>query len=135
MLFENSRCILINEKKLESFNFFSVCKIFAISNALQHLEENMNTSVKAVGFTMDPKQSEMVDSKLKRISYAEDLIIDLMMHIKLDKKFSFDTTVNFRWGASAHVTGEDYDFGAALNSMMDVLDNKIKKEKDKIQGR
>ena len=108
----------------------------------------MNTSVKAVGFTMDPIVSSdiigsnlgaLVDGQLtevlKRISYAEDLIIDLMMHIKLDKKFSFDTTVNFRWGASAHVTGEDYDFGAALNSMMDVLDNKIKKEKDKIQGR
>lgn len=95
----------------------------------------MNTSVKAVGFTMDPKQSEMVETKLKRIAYAEDLIIDLLINVKLDKEFVFDTTVNFRWGVSAHVTGEDRDFGAALNAMMDVLDNKIKKEKDKIQGR
>ena len=95
----------------------------------------MTPSINAIGFTLDKNQSDLIDTKLKRISYAEDLIIDLMMHIKLDKKFSFDTTVNFRWGASAHVTGEDYDFGAALNSMMDVLDNKIKKEKDKIQGR
>lgn len=93
----------------------------------------MTTSVKAVGFTLEQKQSEMIDSKIKRISYAEDLIVDLLMHIKHDKAYSFDTTVNFRWGAQAHVTGEDYDFAAALNKMMDVLDNKIKKEKDKVQ--
>ena len=95
----------------------------------------MTTSINAVGFTLDQKQSEMIDSKLKRIAYADDLIIDLIMKIKHDKAYSFDTTVNFRWGTLAHVTGEDYDFGAALNKMMDVLDNKVKKEKDKIQGK
>ena len=93
----------------------------------------MTTSVKAVGFTLEQKQSDMIDSKLKRISYADDLIVDLIMHVKHDKAYSFDTTVNFRWGTQAHVTGEDFDFGAALNKMMDVLDNKIKKEKDKVQ--
>lgn len=95
----------------------------------------MTTSINAVGFTLDQKQSEMIDSKLKRIAYADELIIDLIMKIKHDKAYSFDTTVNFRWGTQAHVTGEDYDFGAALNKMMDVLDNKVKKEKDKIQGK
>lgn len=95
----------------------------------------MTTSINAVGFTLDQKQSEMIDSKLKRIAYADDLIIDLIMKIKHDKAYSFDTTVNFRWGTQAHVTGEDYDFGASLNKMMDVLDNKVKKEKDKIQGK
>ena len=93
----------------------------------------MTTSVKAVGFKKKKKASEMIDSKLKRISYADDLIVDLIMHVKHDKAYSFDTTVNFRWGTQAHVTGEDFDFGAALNKMMDVLDNKIKKEKDKVQ--
>ena len=95
----------------------------------------MTTSINAVGFTLDQKQADMIDSKLKRIAYADDLIIDLIMKIKHDKAYSFDTTVNLRRGTQAHVTGEDYDFGAALNKMMDVLDNKVKKEKDKIQGK
>ncbi|MCR5437067.1 MAG: HPF/RaiA family ribosome-associated protein [Treponema sp.] len=95
----------------------------------------MTKSINAVGFTLDQKQSDMIESKLKRISYADDLIIDLIMRIKHDKEYSFDTTVNFRWGAQAHVDGKDFDFGAALNKMMDVLDNKIKKEKDKVQGK
>lgn len=93
----------------------------------------MTTSVKAVGFSLEKKQSELIDSKLKRIAYASDLIVDLVISIKHDKGYVFDATMNFRWGTSAHVSGDDYDFGAALNKMMDVLDNKVKKEKDKIQ--
>ena len=96
-------------------------------------ETKMTPSINAVGFTLEQKQSDMIDTKLKRIAYAEDLIVDLNMKIKHDKEYSFDTTVNFKWGTQAHVSGVDYDFGAALNKMMDVLDNKIKKEKDKVQ--
>jgi len=40
---------------------------------------------------------------------------------------------NFRWGGNAHVSSEDFDFAAGVNKLMDVLDQKIKKEKDKIQ--
>ena len=95
----------------------------------------MTPSINAVGFTLEKKQSEMIESKLKRIGYADDLIVDLIIKIKHEKEYSFDTTVNFKWGTQAHVTGQDFDFGAALNKMMDVLDNKIKKEKDKVQGK
>ncbi|MDE5775257.1 MAG: HPF/RaiA family ribosome-associated protein [Treponemataceae bacterium] len=93
----------------------------------------MNKTVNAVGFELEQKQSDMIEKKLKRLDYAEDLVIDLILRVKHDKRYSFDTTVNFRWGAQAHVSGEDYDFAAALNKMMDVLDNKINKEKEKVQ--
>ena len=93
----------------------------------------MNKTVNAVGFELEQKQSDMIEKKLKRLDYAEDFVIDLILRVKHDKQYSFDTTVNFRWGAQAHVSGEDYDFAAALNKMMDVLDNKINKEKEKVQ--
>ena len=32
-----------------------------------------------------------------------------------------------------NTSAEDYDFAAGLNKLMDVMDQKIKKEKDKIQ--
>ena len=75
----------------------------------------MNTSINAVGFTLEQKQSDMVDSKLKRISYADDLIVDLIIKIKHDKEYVLDANVNFKWGTQAHVSGEDYDFSAALD--------------------
>ncbi len=97
------------------------------------MEEIMTKSVTAVGFDLKTKESEMIEKKLERIHYAEDLIVDLIVRIKHEQKYVFETTVNFRWGAQAHVSGEDFDFGAALNAMMDVLDVKVKKEKEKIQ--
>ena len=93
----------------------------------------MTKSVSAVGFVFEEKQSEMIEKKLSRISYAEDLIIDLILHVKHDKAYNFDCTVNFKWGAQGHVASEDFDFGAGLNKLMDVLDTKVKKEKDKVQ--
>ena len=93
----------------------------------------MNKSVSAQGFSLEKDQNELIEQKLKRIAYAEDLIIDLALRVKEDKKFYFDATVNFRWGASSHVAADDYDFAAGLNKLMDVLDVKVKKEKDKIQ--
>ena len=95
----------------------------------------MTKTVKAVGFELEQKQSDMIEKKLKRVDYADDLIIDLITQVKHDKQYSFDITVNFRWGAQGHVASGGFDFGAALNKVMDVLDNKIKKEKDKIQGK
>ncbi len=93
----------------------------------------MNISVNAVKFTMEDEQRDFIDKKLQRIKYAEDLITDVMLSVKLDKKYLTEATVNFRWGGTAHVSAEDYDFSACVNKMMDVLDQKVKKEKDKIQ--
>ena len=93
----------------------------------------MNKTVNAVGFELEQKQSDLIEKKLRRLDYAEDFIIDLILRVKHDKQYVFDTTVNFRWGAQAHVSGEDYDFTAALNKLIDVLDNKINKEKEKVQ--
>ncbi len=93
----------------------------------------MTPSINAIGFTLGAKQSEMIDTKLKRIAYADDLIVDLLLKIKHDKEFSFEATINFKWGASAHVEAKDDDFAPGLNKLMDILDNKVKKEKDKIQ--
>lgn len=93
----------------------------------------MNVTLSAVGFDFQQEQQDLINKKLERINYAEDLIVDLLVRVKDDKKIIFDVTVNFRWGASAHVSAEDYDFGAALNKTMDILDTKVKKEKDKIQ--
>jgi len=93
----------------------------------------MTKTISAVGFDFEKDQSDLIEQKLNRIAYAEDLIVDLILRVKEDKKYYFDATVNFRWGANAHVTSDNYDFAAGLNKLMDALDQKVKKEKDKIQ--
>jgi len=94
----------------------------------------MNINVQAVKFSLDEERKTFVDKKLERIKYAEDLITDVLVTIKLEQKqFFLDCTVNFRWGGNAHVKADDFDFNAGVNKLMDVLDQKIKKEKDKVQ--
>ena len=95
----------------------------------------MTTSITAVDFNMTEVQQNLVNKKLERIKYADDLIVDLTLKIKEEKKFFFECTINFRWGTSAHVSADDFDFAAGVNKLMDTLDQKVKKEKDKIQGK
>jgi putative sigma-54 modulation protein len=93
----------------------------------------MNNFISAVGFTFEDDQEDLIGKKLARVQYAEDLIVDLHLRVKLDRKFIFECTVRFRWGGAAHVSVEDYEFAAGLNRLIDTLDLKIKKEKDKAQ--
>ncbi|WP_428769662.1 HPF/RaiA family ribosome-associated protein [Treponema sp. HNW] len=93
----------------------------------------MDITINAVGFELDKDQSDLIAKKLERIKYAEDLLVDVLFRVKEDKKYIFDTTLNFRWGMTAHVSTEDYEFASGLNKLTDMLDQKIKKEKDKIQ--
>ncbi len=93
----------------------------------------MTKSISAQGFTLNKDQTELINEKLKKLDYADNLIVDVILRVKEDKKFYFDATVNFRWGANGHVTSDDYDFAAGMNKLIDVLNAKVKKEKEKIQ--
>lgn len=93
----------------------------------------MNTTISAVGFDLNEDQQDLISKKMDRIKYADDLIVDLSVRVKLDKRYIFDITTNFRWGTQARVSSDDFEFATALNKVMDVLDQKVKKEKDKIQ--
>jgi len=96
----------------------------------------MNINVQSVKFTLDDERKTFLDKKLERIKYAEELITDVLVNIKLERQqFFAEATVNFRWGGNAHVSAEDFDFNVVINKLMDVLDQKIRKEKDKIQDR
>lgn len=95
----------------------------------------MNLDINAVNFTLPDDDLEFLKKKFERIGYAGDLITTANCTVKEDKKYIYDCTVNFRWGTVAHVTTENYDFKAGVNKLMDILDGKIKKEKEKIQDR
>ncbi len=93
----------------------------------------MNTTITAIGFDLDQDQKDLVEKKLERIKYGDDLITDLSFKVKEDKKYIFESTIHFRWGVVSHVSADDYEFQVGLNKLIDVLDQKVKKEKDKIQ--
>jgi len=93
----------------------------------------MNTEVKAVHFTMHDEARDYLNKKIERIHNAENMIVDLIITIKKEKDFDAEATVNFRWGVSVHVKEIDFDIIKAIDKMMDKLESKITKEKEKVK--
>jgi putative sigma-54 modulation protein len=94
----------------------------------------MNTEIKALHFTLRDDARDYLDKKISRIHNAENMIIDLLITLSKDKKdFAAEATVNFRWGVSIHVKEHDFELTPAIDKLMDKLDAKIIKEKEKVK--
>ena len=93
----------------------------------------MNTEIKAVHFSLSSETKEYLEKKIARIPNAENMIVDLLFTLTKDKNFSAEVTVNFRWGVSIHQKEHDFDLNPAIDKLMDKLDAKITKEKEKVK--
>jgi putative sigma-54 modulation protein len=61
------------------------------------------------------------------------MIVDLLFTITKDKDFSAEVTVNFSWGNTIHLKEDDFELHPAIDKLMDKLDAKIAKEKEKVK--
>lgn len=94
----------------------------------------MNIEVKGVHHDVDEDTREYIDKKLRRLEHVSDLIVDLLFTITLEKqRYKIEVTVNFRWGYSSHIKVTGFDLIKGIDLLFDKLDNKIHKEKEKIQ--
>jgi len=93
----------------------------------------MNIDVRSVHFDLGDNARSYLDKKLERINHAKDSIVDLMFCFTKEKQFKCETTINFRWGATAHIEEQDFDLTAGIDKMMDKVEQKIHKEKEKIK--
>ena len=92
----------------------------------------MNVDIKAVHFTFKDEDKEYLNRKIaSRLPNVENMIVDLLFTLTKDKDFSAEATVNFRWGVSIHVKDNDFELHASIDKLMDKLDAKIIKEKEK----
>ena len=93
----------------------------------------MNIDVKAVHFTLRDDAREYLDKKIARIHNAENMIVDLLVTLTKGKDFAAEATVNFRWGVSVHIQEHDFELVPAVDKMIDKLEQKIVKEKEKVK--
>lgn len=93
----------------------------------------MTVDVRSVHFDLSSTSRAYLDAKLERIGYAKDMIVDLIFIFTKEKDFKFEATVNFRWGAQAHLEERDFEVSPVIDKLMDRLEQKISKEKEKIQ--
>jgi putative sigma-54 modulation protein len=95
----------------------------------------MTIDVRSVHFELSEANRQFLDKKLERLGYAKDLIVDLLFAFTHEKEFKCECTVNFRWGVQAHLVEHDYELVAGIDKLIDRLEQKISKEKDKVQDR
>ena len=95
----------------------------------------MNTEIKTLRFNLHDDAKEYLNKKIERIHNAENMIVDLLITIKKEKDFEAEATVNFRWGVSVHVKEKDFELLVAMDKMMDKLNAKITKEKEKVKDK
>jgi putative sigma-54 modulation protein len=95
----------------------------------------MTVDVRSVHFDLSETSRAYLDSKLERIGYAKDMIVDLIFVLTKDKDFKVEATVNFRWGLQAHLEERDFDVNPCIDKLIDRLEQKISKEKEKVQER
>lgn len=95
----------------------------------------MTVDVRSVHFNLSDTSREYLDKKLERIGYADDKVVDLIFVFTKDKDFKLEATVNFRWGTQAHVEERDVDVNPGIDRLIDRLEQKITKEKEKVQER
>ncbi|MDR0586564.1 MAG: ribosome-associated translation inhibitor RaiA [Treponema sp.] len=93
----------------------------------------MNIDIKAVHFTLRDDAKEYVERKIDRIHNAENMIVDLRVTLTKDKDFTAEATVNFRWGVSVHIKEHDFELNPAIDKLMDKLEQKVVKEKEKVK--
>ena len=93
----------------------------------------MNTEIKALHFELSEDAKTYLAKKLERIHNAEGMIVDLIITFKKEKDFEATSTVNFRWGNTVHVSESDFELQAAIDKMIDKLEAKITKEKEKVK--
>jgi putative sigma-54 modulation protein len=93
----------------------------------------MNIDVRAVHFTLREDGREYLDRKIARIHNAENMIVDFLVTLTKEKEFSAEATVHFRWGVSIHCKESDFELNPAIDKLMDKLEIKINKEKEKVK--
>jgi putative sigma-54 modulation protein len=96
----------------------------------------MNIDVRSVHFDLSEASRQYLANRLERIGYAKDMIVDLLFVFTKDaKSYKLEVTSNLRWGTQFHLMENSFEVNPGIDLLMDKLDQKMSKEKEKIQER
>ena len=94
----------------------------------------MNIDIKGVHVEITDQMREYIDKKLPRLDFVSEHIIDLLVILSQEgSQYSFEATINFRWGNSNHMRMKSFDVFEGIDKLFDKLELKALKEKNKIQ--
>ncbi len=94
----------------------------------------MNIEMKGVHFDLSDDTREFIEEKLQKIDFARDYIIDVLFTMTKEKnQFICEVNINFRWHKRAHIRVEDHSLHEGLERLIDKMQDKVRKEKEKVK--
>ena len=94
----------------------------------------MHTEVRGIHVNVTQAMKDLIQRELHKLDFAKDLLIDLLFTVSREKSsFKLEVTLNFRWGTSAHIGTDSFDFDEGVNTLFDKIEAKVIKEKEKVQ--
>lgn len=95
----------------------------------------MNMTIKSVHFDADDLTKELIEARTQKLEFAADKIHDLDFTLTKEKEHSYllEAKIHFRWGQHDIVKNGGYELHKAINELIDKVDQKVRKEVDKIQ--
>jgi putative sigma-54 modulation protein len=95
----------------------------------------MNLEIKGIHVEITDTMRDYIDKKMPRLDFAKEHLIDLLLHFSHEKSlYRLEANLNFRWGHSIHVGEEGFDIFEGIDKLFDKIEQKILKEKKKIQN-
>lgn len=93
----------------------------------------MEIDIKGVHFNVHDDTREFIQTKLERLEFASDYIVDLQFTLTRENPdFLAEVKLHLSWGHKSVIKVRAYDLHEAVNNVIDKLDHKIRKERDKV---
>lgn len=94
----------------------------------------MNFELSGIHMDITEDIRNYLNKKLPRLEFATEYIIDLIFKIIKEKHgFKVEANVNLSWGTSAQLHVDGFDVYESLDKLVDKIELKIKKEKNKVK--
>lgn len=95
----------------------------------------MNLDIKGVHMDITDETREFITTKIQKLAFADEKIIDLGFTLTKEKTRSYEleAKIHFRWGENDVIKVTTFDLNEGLDSLIHKLDMKVKKEVAKMK--
>ena len=95
----------------------------------------MKVEIKAIRFELPEDYQELIEKKIQKIDFAEDMIVNLVCTVSKAKDYTLKADIHFRWGKVHHFTVKNFDLRTGIDELSEKIEAKVSKEKGKIKDR
>lgn len=94
----------------------------------------MELDIKGIDFVVDENTRDLIKNKLSKLDFMSEHIIYLNFSIRKDNShIKVEADAHLNWGIDVIVSHQGYDVNVLIDDVINTLQNKLKKEKDKKQ--